>query len=53
MPVETVPAENFGFLSQVFAIDQSSSSALTRERFDWEPTHPSLLQDLEAGSYPF
>lgn len=53
MPVETVPAENFGFLSQVFAIDQPSSSALTRERFDWEPTHPSLLQDLEAGNYPF
>jgi nucleoside-diphosphate-sugar epimerase len=52
LPVETVPAENFGFLGRIFAIDQPSSSALTREMFDWEPTHPSLLQDLEAGNYP-
>jgi nucleoside-diphosphate-sugar epimerase len=52
LPVEAVPAENFGFLGHIFATDQPSSSALTRERFGWKPTHPSLLEDLEAGNYP-
>jgi nucleoside-diphosphate-sugar epimerase len=47
-----VPAEKFGFLGGVFAVDQPSSSALTRERFGWQPTHPSLLENLEAGNYP-
>ena len=41
-----------GFLGTVFAVDQPSTSTLTRESFDWQPTHPSLLDDLEAGSYP-
>jgi nucleoside-diphosphate-sugar epimerase len=52
LPVDAVPAENFGFLGSVFGVDQPSSSALTREGFGWQPTHPSLLDDLEAGSYP-
>jgi len=52
LPVEAVQAENFGFLGHIFATDQPSSSALTRERFGWRPTHPSLLEDLETGNYP-
>jgi hypothetical protein len=36
----------------MFAIDQPSSSALTRRRFGWNPTHPSPLDDLETGDYP-
>jgi nucleoside-diphosphate-sugar epimerase len=52
VPAAAVPAENFGFLGSVFGVDQPASSALTRERFGWQPTHPSLLQDLEAGNYP-
>ena len=52
LPTEVVPVENFGFLGNVFAIDRPASSALTRERFDWEPTHPSLLEDPQAGNYP-
>jgi nucleoside-diphosphate-sugar epimerase len=52
LPVEAVPSENFGFLGHIFAVDQPSSSALTREKFGWKPTHPSLLEDLEAGNYP-
>ena len=49
---EAVPAENFGFLGSVFGVDQPASSALTRKRFGWQPTHPSLLEDLQAGNYP-
>jgi nucleoside-diphosphate-sugar epimerase len=52
LPVEAVPAENFGFLGTIFGIDQPSSSALTRKKFGWQPTHPSLLEDLAAGNYP-
>ncbi len=52
LPTEKFPAEDFGVLGMIFAIDQPASSALTRERFGWEPTHPSLLEDLQAGNYP-
>lgn len=52
LPTEAVPAENFGFLGSVFGVDQPASSALTRKRFAWQPTQPSLLEDLAAGNYP-
>ncbi|GHF70186.1 nucleoside-diphosphate-sugar epimerase [Amycolatopsis bartoniae] len=52
VPVESVPAEQFGPVGAVYAIDQPASSELTREKFGWQPTHPSLLDDLAAGNYP-
>jgi nucleoside-diphosphate-sugar epimerase len=52
LPTEAVPAESFGFLGNVFGVDQPSSSALTRDTFGWQPTHPSLLEDLAVGNYP-
>jgi nucleoside-diphosphate-sugar epimerase len=52
LPTEAIPAEHFGFLGAVFAVDQPSSSALTREQFGWQPTYPGLLENLEAGDYP-
>jgi nucleoside-diphosphate-sugar epimerase len=51
LPVESVPAERFGVLGAIFAVDQPSSSALTRQWFDWAPTHPRLLEDLAVGDY--
>jgi hypothetical protein len=42
---------HFGWLGRFFAIDQPASSALTRERMGWEPTHPGLIEDLEDGHY--
>jgi nucleoside-diphosphate-sugar epimerase len=47
LPVEAVPAETYGPLGPIFATDQPSSSARTREALGWEPKHPSLLEDLE------
>ena len=47
LPVESVPTENFGPLGAIFAMDQPSSSAYTRETLGWVPTHPKLLADLE------
>ncbi|WP_019634729.1 SDR family oxidoreductase [Actinomadura atramentaria] len=42
---------HFGFLAQLVGADIPASSALTRELLDWEPTGPTLLEDLAAGRY--
>ena len=47
LPVEPVPAETYGPLASIFATDQPSSSAHTRQTLGWEPAHPHLLADLE------
>lgn len=47
LPVEVVTPETYGSLGLIFAMDQPSSSAHTREALGWRPTHPSLLADLE------
>jgi nucleoside-diphosphate-sugar epimerase len=47
LPVEAMPPETYGPLGPIFAADQPSSSAHTRQTLGWEPTHPSLLEDLE------
>ncbi|WP_370082497.1 SDR family oxidoreductase [Streptacidiphilus sp. MAP12-16] len=47
LPVESVPQERFGPLGPIFATDQPASSGHTRAALGWEPTHPSLLDDLE------
>lgn len=47
LPVRSVPEETFGPFGPIFTADQPSSSTLTRQGLGWEPSHPSLLQDLE------
>lgn len=47
LPVRSTPPETFGALGTIFATDQPSSSAHTRATLGWQPTHPSLLDDLE------
>ena len=47
LPVKEVPEANFGPFGPIFAMDQPSSSAHTRAALGWQPTHPSLLADLE------
>ena len=47
LPVQSVPEETYGPLGPIFAADQPSSSAHTREALNWQPRHPSLLEDLE------
>jgi nucleoside-diphosphate-sugar epimerase len=47
LPVQPVPQESFGPFGPIFAMDQPASSARTRDRLGWHPTHPSLLEDLE------
>ncbi|MEU9096802.1 SDR family oxidoreductase [Streptomyces sp. NPDC048361] len=47
LPVESVPAQTYGPIGPIFASDQPSSSAHTRQSLGWEPKHPGLLEDLE------
>jgi nucleoside-diphosphate-sugar epimerase len=47
LPVEAVPQESFGPFGPIFAMDQPASSAHTRDALGWQPTHASLLEDLE------
>ena len=43
--------EHFGWLSRFWGLDAVASSAITRERLGWEPTGPTLVEDLAAGAY--
>jgi nucleoside-diphosphate-sugar epimerase len=47
LPVEAMPPETYGVLGPIFIRDQPSSSARTRQALGWQPSHPSLLEDLE------
>jgi nucleoside-diphosphate-sugar epimerase len=55
LPAVSVPAEDvaehFGWIGAVFAMDIPASSALTQELLGWSPTGPTLLDDLDSGSY--
>ncbi|MEG6567412.1 hypothetical protein V6B95_10630 [Thermoanaerobacterium saccharolyticum] len=55
LPVVSISREeadaHFGFLGALAALDNPTSSALTRERLCWQPTYPALIQDLEEGHY--
>jgi nucleoside-diphosphate-sugar epimerase len=48
LPVKSVEPDTYGPLGAIFAVDQPSSSAYTREALGWQPTHPRLLEDLES-----
>ncbi len=55
VPVESIPVDeaqgHFAWLAGFFALDAPTSSALTRSRLNWQPTHPGLIADLAAGHY--
>lgn len=55
LPTVSIPRaeaeDHFGFLAMAVPADNPTSSARTRERLGWNPTHPGLLEDLEQGHY--
>jgi nucleoside-diphosphate-sugar epimerase len=55
LPVVSVPesdaVEHFGVLGHFAAMDSPAMAAITRELLGWEPTGPTLLDDLEQGYY--
>jgi nucleoside-diphosphate-sugar epimerase len=44
-------ASHFGLFALFASFDVPASSAVTRERFGWQPTHLGLIADLDEGHY--
>jgi nucleoside-diphosphate-sugar epimerase len=44
-------AEHFSYLAHFVALDTPASSAITRDLLGWQPTGPTLLDDLTQGHY--
>ncbi len=55
VPADSIPPgranEHFGFLGPLVSIDSPATAEVTRELLGWEPTGPSLIEDLEAEHY--
>lgn len=51
VPAGSAPSEHFGWLGGFYGLDVPASSALTRERYGWAPTGPTLIEDLAQGTY--
>jgi nucleoside-diphosphate-sugar epimerase len=55
IPAVSISPENaqshFGWLAMFTALDMSASSELTRKWLGWNPTGPSLIQDLKGMDY--
>jgi nucleoside-diphosphate-sugar epimerase len=52
--VSVAPAdavEHFAHLGHFVALDSPASAVMTRELLAWEPTGPSLIEDLEENHY--
>jgi nucleoside-diphosphate-sugar epimerase len=43
--------DHFGFLGLFAGMDGPATAAVTRELLGWEPSGPSLLEDLDQGHY--
>jgi len=44
-------APQFAWLERFLGVDSQASSALTQQRYGWRPTHPTLVEDIDAGFY--
>jgi nucleoside-diphosphate-sugar epimerase len=52
LPAKSLPATEYeGMFVRLLGTDMPASSAITRELLGWQPTHPSLLEDIEQGHY--
>ncbi|WP_299016582.1 SDR family oxidoreductase [uncultured Caulobacter sp.] len=51
LPVESRPAEHFGWFALFAGMDALTSSAWTREALGWTPTGPGLIEDIETAGY--
>jgi len=51
LPVESRPAEHFGWFAAMAGGNMAASSAQTRSVLGWEPIGPSLIEDLGQPGY--
>ncbi|CAH2353525.1 uncharacterized protein CLIB1423_11S01662 [[Candida] railenensis] len=55
VPVKSIPQEkameHFGFLGIFFGLSVPHSNEITRKELGWEPTNPTLLEDIASDYY--
>ena len=55
LPAVSIPAEqagdHFGWIGRFFGLGCPASNAATRQLLGWNPGHPGLIADLDAGHY--
>lgn len=55
VPTASLNAEaltaKYTWLARFFSLDMAASSEATRAALDWQPKHPTVVADLEAGHY--
>ncbi|CAL9676064.1 SDR family oxidoreductase [Streptomyces sp. enrichment culture] len=55
LPVISIAPEDagahFGFVGHFFASTMTASSTATRQLLSWEPSGPTLIEDIAAGAY--
>lgn len=51
LPVEPREPDHFGWLASFAAADIPASSARTREALGWQPTSPTLIEDVGSPDY--
>ena len=55
LPVTSIAPDDvpghFGWIGTFFGMDLAAMSTATRELLGWEPTGPTLIEDLNAGAY--
>jgi nucleoside-diphosphate-sugar epimerase len=55
VPARSAPAEQIAdeipFIGQFLAADIPATSNITRDLLGWQPTGPTLLEDIAAGHY--
>ncbi|HWK29197.1 MAG TPA: SDR family oxidoreductase [Solirubrobacter sp.] len=51
VPAAPAAPDRFRFLSAFVAADNPTDNTITRRLLDWEPAHPGLIEDLDAGVY--
>ncbi len=44
-------AGHFGWIANFFAVDAPASSAQTQKQLGWQPTHSSLIVDIDGPNY--
>lgn len=51
LPTLSVEPERLGFFGMMQTFDHASTAAHTRQLLGWAPSHPGLLEDIDAGHY--
>jgi nucleoside-diphosphate-sugar epimerase len=51
IPAASVTPEHFSYLAPFVTLDNPVSSDRTRQLLSWQPTRPTLIEDLDKGFY--